>query len=180
MNTKVLLIIPALAFQFVAAQTALTPADAGSSVHFVIKNFGIKTGGDFKGLKGNIKFAPENLAASFFDVTIDANTIDTDNDSRDDHLRGKEYFDVSTYKTIHFKSTKIVNSTLAGRYYIYGELTIKDVTKPIEFGFSATPKDGGYLFEGNFGLNRRDYGVGGSSISMSDKLTVTLSVLAKR
>lgn len=170
----------ALMLQPGMAQSVLTPVDDGSSVHFVIKNFGIKTGGDFKGLKGTIKFAPENLAACSFDVTVDANTIDTDNDSRDDHLRQEEFFNVATYKTIQFKSTKITNSTVAGRFYVFGELTIKGVTKPVEFGFSATPKDGGYLFEGSFGLNRRDFGVGGSSISMSDKLTVTLSVLAKR
>ena len=97
------------------AQSVLTPVDADSKVHFVIKNFGIKTGGDFTGLKGNIKFAPENLAASSFDVTVDANTIDTDNDSRDDHLRQAEYFDVATYKTIQFKSTRVVNSTVPGR-----------------------------------------------------------------
>lgn len=162
------------------AQSVLTPVDADSKVHFVIKNFGIKTGGDFTGLKGNIKFAPENLAASSFDVTVDANTIDTDNDSRDDHLRQAEYFDVATYKTIQFKSTRVVNSTVPGRYYIYGDLTIKGVTKQVEFGFSASPKNGGYLFEGGFSINRRDFAVGGSSISMSDKLTVSLSVFARR
>ena len=180
MKKNFLLIASVLLFQAVIAQSVLTPTDAGSNVHFTIKNFGIKTGGDFTGLKGTIRFAPENLGACIFDVTVDANTINTDNDSRDDHLRQAEYFDVATYKTIHFKSTKVVNSTLAGRYYIYGDLTIKGVTRPVEFGFSVTPKDGGYLFEGSFGLNRRDFGVGGSSISMSDKLTVTLSVLAKR
>lgn len=180
MKRNLLLIASLFFLQASIAQTVLTPGDAGSSVHFVIKNFGIKTGGDFTGLKGTIKFAPENLSASSFDVSVDANTINTDNDSRDDHLRQTEFFDVATYKTIQFKSTKIVNSTLPGRYYIYGDLTIKGVTKPIEFGFSATPKEGGYLFEGNFGLNRRDFGVGGSSISMADKLTVTLSVLAKK
>lgn len=164
----------------IKAQTILTPVDAESKVHFVIKNFGIKTGGDFTGLKGNIKFAAENLANSSFDVTVDANTVDTDNDSRDEHLRQSEYFNVATYKTIQFKSTRIVNSTVAGRYYVYGDLTIKGVTKPVEFGFAVTPKNGGYLFEGGFGINRRDFGVGGSSISMSDKLTVSLSVFAKR
>jgi polyisoprenoid-binding protein YceI len=62
---------------------------------------------------------------------------------------------------------------------MYGNLTIKGVTKPVEFGFGATPKDGGYFFDGEFKINRRDFGVGGSSVSLSDKLTVTLEVLAK-
>jgi polyisoprenoid-binding protein YceI len=163
----------------ISAQSVLTPVAAESRVHFVIKNLAIKTGGDFSGLKGSIKFDPANYAASSFDVTVDANTIDTDNSSRDGHLRKAEYFDVSTYKTLHFKSTKVVLSSISGRFFIYGNLTIKGVTKPVEFGFGATPKNGGYVFDGEFTINRRDFGVGGSSISLSDNLTVSLSVFAK-
>ena len=163
----------------ITAQRILSPLDAGSKVHFVIRNFGIKTGGDFKGLKGTIKFLPANLAASAFDVTVDAATIDTDNESRDDHLREAEFFNAAVYKTIQLKSTKITTSSVAGRYYFFGNLTIKGVTKPIEFGFGATPKEGGYVFDGEFKINRRDFGVGGSSVSLSDILTVSLSVLAK-
>ncbi len=164
---------------YIIAQSTLTPVDADSKVHFVIKNFGIKTGGDFKELKGNIKFYPANPAASAFDLTVDAGTIDTDNESRDEHLRKPEYFDVATYKTIQFKSSKVVFSKVAGRFYMYGNLTIKGVTKPVEFGFGATAKNGGYVFDGEFQINRRDFGVGGSSVSMSDNLTVSLSVFAK-
>ena len=54
-----------------------TPVDSGSKVHFVIKNFGINTGGDCKGLKGDIIFQPENLANAKFNVTVSASTIPT-------------------------------------------------------------------------------------------------------
>lgn len=161
------------------AQTVLFPVDAGSKVHFVIKNFGIKTGGDFTGLKGSIQFDPAKYSLAVFDVTVDAATIDTDNSSRDGHLKKADYFDVAVYKTLRFKSTKITRSSVAGRFYMYGNLTIKAVTKPVEFGFGATPKDGGYVFDGEFTINRRDFGVGGSSISLSDNLTVSLLVFAK-
>ncbi|HMK03307.1 MAG TPA: YceI family protein [Ferruginibacter sp.] len=180
MKKLVAVLLCSLSLGFVMAQATYTPADAGSKVHFVIRNFGIKTGGDFTGLKGTIKFDPVNFAASGFDVSVDANTIDTDNDSRDGHLRKSEYFDVAKYKTIHFKSTKVVKSTAAGRFYVFGILTIKGVSKPVEFGFGATPKDGGYVFDGEFEINRRHFAVGGSSVSMSDKLTVSLSVFAKK
>ena len=163
----------------VNAQATLLPVEKQSKVHFVIKNFGIKTGGDFTGLTGMIKFDPAKLAGSVFDVTVNAYSIDTDNSMRDDHLRKTEYFDVATFKTIGFKSTKITLSSTAGRFYIFGDLTIKGVTRPVEFGFGATPKDGGYVFDGEFTINRRDFGVGGKSISISDNLTVTLNVFAK-
>ena len=163
----------------IQAQAAYTPVGASSKVHFVIKNFGIKTGGDFTGLKGTIKFDTAKLSTSFFDVTVDASTIDTDNSSRDGHLKKAEYFDVAVFKTLHFKSTKITKSSVTGRFFMYGNLTIKGKTKPIEFGFGAAPKQGGYVFDGEFTINRRDFGVGGSSISLSDNLTVSLSVFAK-
>jgi polyisoprenoid-binding protein YceI len=162
------------------AQQTYMPSDAGSKVHFVIKNFGIKTGGDFTGLKGSVKFDANNLSASSFNVTVDANTVNTDNGSRDGHLRKSEYFDVAKYPVVSFVSTKIVTSTVAGRFYVYGNLTIKGVTKPVEFGFGTVAKDGGYLFDGAFEINRRDFGVGGNSVSLADKLKVTLSIFAKK
>lgn len=163
---------------FLFSQT-YTPVDEGSKVHFVIKNFGIATGGDFKGLTGSIKFDLNNLASSEFDVSVEAKTVDTDMQGRDNHLRKAEYFDVATYPQLTFKSTKITKTNKAEFLYMFGTITIKGVTKEIKFPFKATAKDGGYLFEGNFKLNRRDFGVGGSSISLSDELNVTLTVFAK-
>jgi polyisoprenoid-binding protein YceI len=156
------------------------PTDAGSKVHFVIKNFGAKTGGDFTGLKGSIVFDPKNLTKSNFNVSVNSTTINTDNSTRDKHLRKSEYFNVDAYPLITIISTKISESTMAGRYFFAGNLTIKGVTKVIEFGFSATPSATGYVFNGEFEINRRDYGVGGSSFSMSDNLKVSLDILANK
>src|SRR5690242_1476050 len=83
------------------------PQDAGSKVHFTIKNFGIKTGGDLSGLKGEIYFFTSDLAACRFDVTVDPSTVDTENDSRDRHLKGAEYFDVEKFPVIEIASTKV-------------------------------------------------------------------------
>ncbi|MFT3911544.1 MAG: YceI family protein [Ferruginibacter sp.] len=182
MKRKRLFLLACLLSCFVntKAQKEMKPSDDGSKVHFVIKNFGIKTGGDFSGLKGTIKFDPKNPAGSSFDVTVNSSTIDTDNGSRDGHLKKSEYFDVKQYPTIHMASTKVQATVKPGRYIFTGNLTIKKTTKPISFQFVAEEKDGGYLFTSdNIPLNRRDYGVGGSSVSMADELKLTLSVLAK-
>lgn len=157
-----------------------SPVDDGSEVKFKIKNFGVSVAGNFTGLKGKIIFFPDSLSASSFDVDIDANTINTGIDQRDNHLRQEEYFDVKKYPAIHFTSTKITISTDKDYLFVFGKLTIKDVTKEISFPFKAVAKDNGYLFEGEFSLNRRDYNVGGSSITMSDNLTVNLSVSGKK
>jgi polyisoprenoid-binding protein YceI len=167
-------------FNGLIAQKAITPLDEGSKIHFVIKNFGIKTGGDFSGLRGTIKFDPKNPAASSFDVTVNAATIDTDNGTRDGHLKKEEYFDVKKYPTIHMASTKVQATVKPGRYQFNGNLTIKSTTKPIVFQFNVVEKNGGYEFvSDDIKLNRRDYGVGGSSVSMADELKVSLKVFAK-
>jgi polyisoprenoid-binding protein YceI len=161
------------------AQVNLTPMDAGSKVHFVIKNFGINTGGDLTGLKGTIKYDKNKPASSSANVTVNVSTIDTDNSRRDKHLVSDDYFDAEKFPIIRIVSTKIEPTTSAGNLLFTGTLTIKDVTKKIQFPFTVNPKDGGYLFEGNFTINRRDYGVGGNSATMSDEVEVKLSVFAK-
>lgn len=157
-----------------------TPTDAGSKVYFVIKNFGINTGGTFDGVAGNITFDPANLGAASFNVSVDAKTVDTDIEARDNHLRKAEYFDVEKYPKITFRSTKITPTNKEGYLYMFGVITIKNVSKEISFPFTQTSKDGGLLFKGEFKLNRREFGVGGSSFSLSDDVSVELSIFAKK
>jgi len=176
---RIIVSFSVLILSFALFSQSYTPVDQGSKVHFVIDNFGIATGGDFKGLSGAIKFDPANLTASDFDVSIDANTVDTDIEARDNHLRKAEYLDVKTYPRISLKSTRITRTNKDDYLYMFANITIKGVSKEIKFPFTATAKNGGYLFEGSFKLNRRDFGVGKSSISLSDDLTVSLSVFAK-
>ena len=160
------------------AQT-YTPTDGNSKVKFVIRNFGINTGGTFEGLQGTINFDPNNPTTGSFEVSVDASTVDTDIEARDNHLRRAEYFDVKTFPKIIFKSTRITKTNKENYLYMFGTITIKGVAKELKFPFKATPKDGGFLFEGEFNLNRRDFGVGGRSLSLSDELNVELSIFAK-
>ena len=157
-----------------------TPTDAGSKVRFVIKNFGINTGGTFEGLAGTIVFDPANITGASFNVSVDAKTVDTDLEARDNHLRKEEYFDVEKYPRLSFKSTKITTTNKEGYLYMFGVITIKNISKEISFPFKQTSKDGGILFEGEFKLNRKDFGVGGSSFSMSDEVNLELSIFAKK
>lgn len=176
------LLIGLLFISFNTSAQNFSPVDSASKVHFVIKNFGINTGGDFKGLKGNITFLPDNPGASNFDVSLASSTVDTDNEMRDKSISGDEYFEAAKYPMITIASTKIekTNKTAAGFYYFTGKLTIKGVTKTIAFPFQAKEENNGYLFTGNFEINRTDFGVGGESIVLSNNVAVTLSVFAKK
>jgi polyisoprenoid-binding protein YceI len=159
-----------------------TPLDSGSKVHFIIKNFGINTGGDFSGLKGQIVFSPENVADSKFDVTVSTSTIDTDNEMRDKNLASDEYFDAAKFPDIKMVSSKIskTNKTTDGFYFFTGDLTIKGVTKSISFPFQVKKVNDGYLFTANFDIDRTDFGVGEKNIVLSNKVSVSLSVTAKK
>ncbi len=154
------------------------PTDAGSSVTFSIKNFGLNTGGSFKGLAGSIRFNAQSPEMGFFNVSVNANSIDTDNKSRDKHLRKEEYFHAEKYPTLSFISTKVVRSTVTGTYILYGKLTIKAVTRDVSFPFTAIDKGNGWLFTGEYKINRLDYGVGGSSAFLGDNLKISLKVFA--
>jgi polyisoprenoid-binding protein YceI len=105
--------------------------------------------------------------------------VNTDNDSRDNHLRKEEYFDVQSRPRIIFKSEKITAGK-SGNFQVSGKLTIKGTTKDISFPFKASAKDDGYLFDGSFQLNRRDFKVGGNSLVLGDNVSVSLSVFAKK
>jgi len=152
--------------------------DEGSSIKFKIKNFGFETGGSFTGLQGTISFDPEDVKKGSLILSVDANTINTDNNMRDGHLRKEEYFDVQNYPRIRFVSTSVTVDKNA-HFTAIGQLTIKNTTKEISIPFTATPRDGGYIFTGEFKLNRRDFQVGGSS-TISNSLTVYFSVFARK
>ncbi len=158
------------------------PIDQGSKVHFVIKNFGIKTGGQLSGLKGDIYFFTTDLAACKFNMSVSSSTIDTDNESRDKHLKAEEYFNAEKFPEITLESTKIekTNKTVDGYYFLSANLTIHGITKPISFPFHAEKQNDSYLFTGEFEINRLDFGVGENSAVLSNTVAVSLSVLAKK
>ncbi len=158
------------------------PSDNGSKVHFTIKNFGIKTGGELEGIKGEIFFFTTDLPACRFNVSVDPSTVDTDNQSRDGHLRGTEYFDVEKFPEINITSTKIdkTNKTESGYYYFTGTLAMHGITKTLEFPFKLEKVNDNYLFTGEFEINRLDFGIGDKSAVLSNTVNVSLSVLAKK
>jgi len=155
------------------------PVDKGSMVNFTIKNLGLNVNGKFTGLKGNIVFDPAHLTTSHFAVSVNASTVDTDIKARDNHLRKEDYFNVEKFPAINFTSKSITLSS-TGQLMVVGMLEMKGVSKEISFPFSATATAEGYLFKGNFKINRRDFKVGGKSLILSDMLTVNVSLLAQK
>ena len=158
----------------------LVPVDEGSAIKFSIKNFGFSTGGSFTGLKGKIQFDAGNIANTSFTVSVDATSINTNNESRDKHIRKEEYFNVEKYPLISFASGAVSNGDKPGTFLMKGNLIIKGVTKPISFPFTVIAQNNGFLFSASFNINRRDFGVGSNSMVLADNLLLSLRVFAKK
>jgi len=147
-----------------------------SQVTFEIGNMIFKTvEGSFSGMKGTVVFSPEQLSEASIDVCIDAKTVNTDNETRDDHLRNEDFFEVDTYPTICFKSTSIVKA--ANGYVAKGKLTMHGVTKTVSVPLTYSQ---GKLV-GELVLLRKDYGVGAkmSNAMVSNEVTITIVCLFK-
>jgi polyisoprenoid-binding protein YceI len=146
-----------------------------SAITFTIKNAGLTVDGSFTGLEADIKFDPLKPENASIKASVDAKSINTGNDMRNGHLRKEEYFSVEKFPKITLQSVKI-EKTGPITYNGVFNLTMKGVTKPvlIPFTFMKIPEK--TEMKGTFTINRRDYGVGGSSMTMADNATVTIVV----
>ena len=144
---------------------------ASADISFKIKNAGFYVNGSFTGLSASIRFEEKNLKESGFEATINSKSINTDNTLRDIHLRTKEYFDVEKYPLISMKSTEIMRS-VSGNFTANFDVIIKDKTKKILLPFFFK----NHIFSAKLTLNRRHFGVGGSSFLLSDEVIINLVV----
>jgi len=155
------------------AQTAPVVTKAG--IKFQIKNLGINTGGTIGGVKATIHFDPAQLATSTIEATADVATIFTDNDERDTHLKSADFFEVQRYPRITMRSVAFKRKSGAN-YVGTFNVTIKDKTKQLDVPFTYTENGNTAAFTGTLKLNRLDFGVGGSSLVLSNDVTATITV----
>ena len=102
---------------------------AHSSVSFVARHLMVtKVRGSFHAYDGKIEVA-ENPADTAIDIEIEASSVTTGSPDRDGHLISPDFFDVAKYPTLRFVSTDIRQRH--GDWEIVGDLTIKDITKPV-------------------------------------------------
>jgi polyisoprenoid-binding protein YceI len=162
-----------------------------SELTFRIRHFTSRVSGQFRKWEGTIT----SPSATSFDggsvaVTIDATTIDTNNERRDSDLRSEEHFDVAKYPTVTFKSTKA--EVKGAELTLWGELTIKATTKPVvikgKYNGIANDGRGGERagFEGSVTINRLEYdlkwnrAVEGSGLMLGDEVTIDIAIEAIR
>ncbi|MCO1581147.1 YceI family protein [Crossiella sp. SN42] len=162
-----------------------------SRVGFVARHAMVtKVRGAFNEFDGRIKVDGDNPANSSVAVTIDAASIDTRNAQRDEHLRGSDFLELEKFPQIRFVSTSVAQD--GEDFALTGDLTIKDVTRPvtIDFTFEGTAKDpfGNTRvgFEGTTTISRKDFGITWNAaletggVLVSDKIVLEFEVSAVR
>jgi polyisoprenoid-binding protein YceI len=168
-----------------AAQAGTWQIDPNhTAAQFSVRHLGVSTvRGAFTKVTGTVKHDPTDPTKDSIDVTIDANSVDTRVEMRDNDLRSARFFDVQKYPSItfHSKSVKVAG---AGKMKITGDLTIHGVTKEVvldvdgpteaikdpmgkgqRMGASATTK-----------VNRQDFGVSALPGVVGDEITITIDV----
>jgi polyisoprenoid-binding protein YceI len=140
-----------------SAQWSMQPKN--STLTFVGNQAGADFEGVFEHFSADIRFDPQDLAASRFDVTIDLASVNSRDSERDDVIRGPDLFDAKQWPKAHYVAEKFTAKG-GGKYAANGKLTLRNVTRdvPIEFTFENKP-DGAWL-KGATTIKRLDFGVG--------------------
>jgi polyisoprenoid-binding protein YceI len=155
-----------------------------TAAQFSVRHLGVSTvRGAFTKVSGSAKYDPADPSKDSLEATIDANSVDTRVEMRDNDLRSPRFFDVQKYPTITFHS-KAAKAAGPGKLQITGDLTIHGVTKEVvldvdgptapiknpmgsglRMGASATTK-----------INRQDFGIVTMPGGIGDEITITIDV----
>lgn len=160
-----------------------------SSITFVVRHMKFaKARGMFSSFEGTINFDEENIANSSANVTIDANSIDTADENRDNHLRSSDFFGTEENPNLTFVSTKVEAN--GGDYKVHGDLTMNGITRPVvldaEFNGQGTSPMGPevYSFSAETKVNRKDFDMNWNAaleaggFLVSDEVKIELEVEA--
>lgn len=161
-----------------------------SEVGFKVRHFLSKTPGRFAKFQGTIQIDEKDITRSSVEVSIDTASVNTDNDSRDKHLRSADFFDAEKFPAMTFRSTS-VREVAKGKLEVTGDLTLRGVTKRITFpitnvGVINSPFGdvrAGFI-DGTLKINRKDFGVSWNKVldtggtMLSDDVDISLNIEA--
>jgi polyisoprenoid-binding protein YceI len=132
--------------------------------------------GSFKSFDGSMESAKADFTDAKILFTVDVNSIYTDNDRRDGHLKSDDFFNAEKFPQIKFVSTSF-NKTGDNKYKLAGNLTIRDVTKPVTFdvtyGGTVNAMGGTHIgFKAKSTINRFDYNLKWNAATEAGNLVV--------
>ncbi len=156
---------------YLQAQTTTWKIDpVHSSIQFTVSHLVIsKVTGNFKNFNGILKTNNDDFTDPDIEINIDVNSINTENEKRDNHLRSQDFFYAEKYPQIVFKSTSFKKIS-ENKYKLTGDLTMRGVTRSIDLDvvYNGTVKDpwgnqrAGFSISGS--VNRFDYNLKWNSL----------------
>jgi len=138
-----LVILSTLIASAVSAQTTWKADATHSSVKFSVSHLVVsETEGTFKVYDANVTSTKEDFTDAKIDFAIDVNSINTENEMRDKHLKSDDFFNAEKFPKILFKGASF-KKVSGNKYLLEGELTIRDVTKKVKLDvvYGGTVKD---------------------------------------
>jgi polyisoprenoid-binding protein YceI len=154
---------------------------AHSSVTFKIKHLGLSyVHGRFNSFAGGFSVDPADPGKTSFKLSIKSQSVDTNNQGRDGHLRSPDFFNAKQYASIEFKSSTV--KPVEGGYEVTGDLTLHGETKPITFTLAGgtvinDPRGGPRTgFFTDFVINRSDFGVGKTMKMLGEDVHVSIGI----
>jgi polyisoprenoid-binding protein YceI len=166
---------------------AMDPAH--SEIAFKVKHLMItNVKGVFKDFSASVTTSAGSFVTSDIDFTLHPASVDTGAPDRDNHLRSADFFDAENYDRISFSGKNVEKKESDSNYVLIGDLTIKDVTKPVRLNveFSGVMKDpwgnekAGYTLIAK--INRKDWGLNWNAaleaggVLVSDEVTINCDV----
>lgn len=173
-----------------ASATDYTIDPSHSAVTFKIRHLAISSvAGSFGTFEGNISFNPDKVDESKAEASIKAESIDTANKKRDDHLRSADFFEVAKFPELKFVSQKVVPISKE-RFQVKGDLTLHGVTKPVTLDVTYNGKAKDFennervAFSANTTVNRKDFGltwnkvIEAGAVVVGDEVKIDLEIEA--
>ncbi len=158
-----------------------------SSIGYSLRHVLSKFTSSFTKLSGDITIDRDNLEKSSVTATIDVAALTTDNEGRDKHIKGPDFFDVAKFPAATFKS-KAWKKTGETTFDITGDLTIKDITKEVVLkanllGFAPGMRPGTFLtgWEATTTIKKSEFGLAGPAMlakALGDDVALTINIEA--
>jgi polyisoprenoid-binding protein YceI len=161
-----------------------------TKVGFSVRHFGIsETDGFFRNYAALVFTEKDDFSDLKVDVTVQTDSIETNDHQRDTHLKSDDFFNVEKFPTMTFRSTSLEATATENEYKMHGNLTIRDITKPVVFDLEyagTVPQDpfgntkAGFVITGN--INRQEFGLkfnvllGTGNLAVADKVKINIPV----
>lgn len=148
-----------------------------TNVRFAVSHMIVaETEGSFKVFDGSVEHTKADWSDAKINFSVDVNSINTDNDYRDKHLKSDDFFNAEKYPAMTFKSTSF-KPLGNNNYELTGDLTIRDITKPVKFdvkfgGIATGSKVDKAGFKATTTINRFDYNLKWDKVTEAGGLVV--------